>query len=93
METYVILATINNPGAMKAEDAGAMMEQVMATTKALGINLSTWLFLQGHYDGLLVFEAPNAGNAMKFAMFLAGNGFRTETLRAFTAQEAASLLS
>ena len=92
MENFVILATFANPGAMKPEDTGAMMTQVQATAKGLGINLSTWLVLQGQYDSLLVFQAPNAGIAMKFAVFLARNGLRTETIRAFTLEEAAANL-
>ena len=92
METYVILATFANPGAMKPEDTGAMMTQVQATAKGLGINLSTWLVLQGQYDSLMVFQAANAGIAMKFAVSLARSGLRTETIRAFTLEEAAANL-
>ena len=93
METYVILATFAEPGKMKPEETGQVVALVEQTAKGLGISLSTWLVLQGKYDSVLIFQATNAGTAMKFAVFLSANGMRTQTMRAFTLQEAATYLS
>ena len=93
METYVILANFIDPGKMDAEQAGAMMSRVQATAKSLSISVSSWLITMGHYDSVLIIQSPNAGIAAKFAMLLASNGLRTQTLRAFSPEEAAGLLA
>jgi uncharacterized protein with GYD domain len=44
--------------------------------------------LQGHYDGVLVFDLPNDEALTKFLLTIATAGFvRTTTLRAFSEAE------
>ena len=92
METYVILAKFKQPGGMNPQSAGEMMAQTQKTADALGVKIASWLMLMGQYDVAYTIQTDNAGTAAKFAMFLGSAGLRTETLRAFTAEEAMGLL-
>jgi uncharacterized protein with GYD domain len=46
----------------------------------------------GRFDTILTIQSPDAAAAAKFSMFLAKAGLRTETRRAFSAEEAAGFL-
>lgn len=93
METYVILAKFTQPGSMNASQAGEMMSQTQKTAQDMGVKLTGWLMCLGRFDSILTIQAPNAAAAAKFSMFLASGGLRTETLRAFSPEEAVGFLS
>ena len=91
METYVILGTLTAP----VGDAQAMQANMGKLNEAadkMGIKLTGFFMTLGRFDMVVVLNAPTAQTAAKFAMLLASTGMRTETLRAFKAEEALAML-
>ncbi len=59
----------------------------------MGVTLQTILWTQGRYDLVAVFEAPDEETVAAAMLGLAAQGnLRTETLRAFTAEEMGRVL-
>ena len=61
----------------------------MTRGQQLGIKVHSWYLTQGRYDIVVVAEAPDAEAMLAQAAGIAGSGnARTETLRAFSLEEA-----
>lgn len=91
METFVILGTFSGP----MSDAQTMkmnMAKLSEGAEKLGVKVSNMYMVMGRYDMVLTVGAPNAQTAAKFAMLLASTGVHTETLRAFSAEEAMAMM-
>ena len=70
--------------------AGNATEKV-AEFKKKGINILNWYWTLGRYDAVVVFEAANEKEALKFSLGVA-EFVATETLVAIPRQEAIELL-
>jgi uncharacterized protein with GYD domain len=70
--------------------AGNATEKV-AEFKKRGINILNWYWTLGRYDTVVVFEAENEKEALKFSLGVA-EFVATETLVAIPRQEAIELL-
>jgi uncharacterized protein with GYD domain len=93
MARYVILGNWTDQGVKNVKDTTQRVEQARAQFESLGVRLETVLWTLGRYDTVVVAEAPD-DEAITTAMLrlgMAGNT-RTETLRAFTAQEIGGIL-
>jgi uncharacterized protein with GYD domain len=65
----------------------------MARGDRLGIKIHGWYLTQGRYDIVVLAEAPDAETMLAQAAGVAGTGnTRTETLRAYTLDEAEQAL-
>jgi uncharacterized protein with GYD domain len=71
-------------------DVGEATEKV-AEFKQKGINVLNWYWTLGRYDTVVVFEAANEKEALKFSLGVA-EFVATETLVAIPRQEAIQLL-
>ena len=76
------------PDKAMAGNASKMVEDF----KKKGINILNWYWTLGRYDTVVVFEAANEKEALKFSLGIA-EFVATETLVAIPRQEAIELLS
>ena len=76
------------PDKAMAGNATEMVEEF----KKKGINILNWYWTLGRYDTVVVFEAANEKEALKFSLGIA-EFVATETLVAIPRQEAIELLS
>jgi uncharacterized protein with GYD domain len=93
MPSYVALANFTSQGIANAKDTVSRAEAFRKMTADMGGNVSTLLWTLGRYDLVAIFEAPDDETAAAIAMRVSSLGnVRTETLRAFTADDAGTIL-
>jgi uncharacterized protein with GYD domain len=94
METYVILFRYTEQGMSDMKNTPDRVAAARAATEAAGGKWVGWYMTMGQYDGVVIVQAPNAtvAAAVLVATGMQGN-VRTETMRAFTAEEVAGLLA
>ena len=93
MPTYVALFNWTDQEVRTAKDSVQRYEQGRAAMEQMGVTLQTILWTQGRYDLVAVFEAPDEETVAAAMLGLAAQGtLRTETLRAFTAEEMGRVL-
>ncbi|MDQ4098960.1 MAG: GYD domain-containing protein [Chloroflexota bacterium] len=93
MAKYVGLINWTDQGIHRATESVQRVEQSRAAFESVGVRIETVVWTQGRYDIVAIFEAPN-DEAMAAAMLrlgVAGN-VRSETLRAFTAEEMSGIV-
>ena len=88
MATYLSLFNWTDQGIRTVKDSPKRLESTRKALKKLGGELKAFYMLQGHYDGVLIFDIPSDEELTKFLLTtgVAGN-VRTTTLRAFTEEE------
>ena len=93
MPTYVALARWTDQGVRNVKDTVTRVEQARAAAeKAGGRLIGTW-WTQGAYDLVAVLDLPDDETTSAFALSLAMAGnIRTETMRAYTAEEMQRIL-
>ena len=93
MPMFVVLGRFTDEGAKNLADLVTGIEQNAARAESLGIKSHGWYMTQGHYDYLVIAEAPDAETVMKQVIGVSSAGkARTETLRAYTLDEVRQLL-
>ena len=93
MPRYVALMSWTDQGVRAAKDTVNRRQQAEADLAKTGVRLETTLWTQGRYDLVGVLEAPDDATLASAVLALAAQGnLRTETLRAFTAEEMQGVL-
>jgi uncharacterized protein with GYD domain len=93
MATFVVLGKFTEQGARNLQSLRKGVEENMARGDRLGIKIHGWYLTQGRYDIVVLAEAPDAETMLAQAAGVAGTGnIRTETLRAWTLDEAEQVL-
>jgi uncharacterized protein with GYD domain len=94
MPTYIGLARWTNQGLQKIKDSPSRLDASKKTFEGVGIKLKQFYMVMGHYDMVIVIEAPDDATLAKamLSLIAAGN-LQTETLRAFTEDEYRSIVS
>jgi uncharacterized protein with GYD domain len=88
MATYLSLFNWTDQGIRSVKDSPKRLESTRKALKKLGGELKAFYMLQGHYDGVLIFDLPNEDAMTKFLLNTGSAGnVRTTTLRAFTEEE------
>ena len=88
MPTYVSLIRWTDQGIRAAKDTMSRYEQARAQVERMGGRLTSTYWTQGSYDIVVISEFPDEETAMAFLLGLGSQGnLRTETLRAFSAEE------
>ena len=88
MPTYVSLIRWTDQGIRAAKDTMSRYEQARAQVERMGGRLTSTYWTQGSYDIVVISEFPDEETAMAFLLALGSQGnLRTETLRAFSAEE------
>ena len=95
MATFVVLAKWTEKSFEAMKDPAAW-EEVKKYVKDLGVQIGVqvkgWYMLMGQYDEICILEAPDAETVAKIVItFSAKYGGKTETLRAFSEEEAKKL--
>jgi uncharacterized protein with GYD domain len=94
MATYVILATFTDQGIKTAKDSPKRAEAFKQMAKTFGVTVKEIFWTQGRYDIVVLTEAPDelSATALNLSLGALGN-IRTESLRAFSADEMATIVS
>ena len=88
MATYIVLASFTDQGIRSVKDTTKRADAVKALAKKFGATAKEFFWTLGSYDVVAIFEAPDDASitALGLAIGAAGN-VRTQTLRAFSAEE------
>lgn len=94
MPTYITLANLTEKGAQNIDELPERFEEVEAGKRAMGGELKGLYLTFGQYDLVGISEMPDDETTAKFQLGAAMEGFiETETLRAFTVDEAEDILA
>ena len=92
MPTYVTLIQYTEQGVKTYKELPARLEETRSAGEAVGAKLVAYYLTMGQYDAIVVSEAPDDQTIAKLALAAGGRGnVRTETMRAFTEEEAKSI--
>ena len=88
MPRYVVLIDWTDQGVRSARETTQRADQARRLIEEQGGRMETVLWTLGRHDLVAVVEAPDDETMTAVLLRLAGQGaIRTETLRAFTAEE------
>jgi uncharacterized protein with GYD domain len=92
MPMYVTLIRYTEQGIKTFKDLPKRLEETRTAGEAAGAKLVAFYLTMGQYDAVVVSEAPDDETVATLALAAGGRGnVRTETLRAFTEDEAKKL--
>ena len=92
MPMYVTLIRYTEQGIKTFKDLPSRLEETRKAGEAAGAKLVAFYLTMGQYDAVIVSEAPDDETVATLALAAGGRGnVRTETLRAFTEDEAKKL--
>jgi uncharacterized protein with GYD domain len=92
MPMYVTLIRYTEQGIKTFKDLPSRLEETRKAGEAVGAKLVAFYLTMGQYDAVVVSEAPGDETVATLALAAGGRGnVRTETLRAFTEDEAKKL--
>ena len=81
---FVTLITFTNQGLAGIGETTLRARKFQELAASAGINIREMLWTQGRYDGIVVFDAPDAESASAAMLHLSSDGYvHTETLVAF----------
>ena len=88
MITYVVLVNFTDQGIRTAKDTMKRADAFKDMAKKFGVTVKENFWTQGQYDIVTLIEAPDevSGTALNMSLCALGN-VRTQTLRAFSANE------
>ena len=94
MAKYIALCNWTDQGIRNAKDTVQRVEQARQSFQQAGVQIDTVYWTVGDHDLVAVLDAPDDATVTVALLRLGAAGnVRTETLRAFTAQEMQSILS
>jgi uncharacterized protein with GYD domain len=92
MPMYVTLIRYTEQGIKTFKDLPKRLEETRTAGEAAGAKLVAFYLTMGQYDAVVVSEAPDDETVATLALAAGGRGnVRTETLRAFSEDEAKKL--
>src|SRR5947209_26815 len=93
MATYIVLGKLSDEGAKDIRNLRQRAEENMQRGKQLGLNPKGWYLTMGHYDFVVIVEGPDDETMAAQVLGVASRGnSRTETLRAFSLDEAETII-
>jgi len=94
MPTYIALCNFTDQGIRTVEETTRRAEAVKQAAKKLGVDMRETYWTIGPFDLITVVEAPDDESATAFALSVGAAGnVRTQTLRAFSAEELNRILT
>jgi uncharacterized protein with GYD domain len=94
MATFITLANFTDQGIKGVKDSPKRAEAFKAMAAKAGVSVKSVYWTLGHYDLVVVVEAPDAATATSLNLAVASLGnVRTETLTAFSAEEFGRIMS
>ncbi len=93
MPRYVALVTWTEQGIKDVKETTQRAEQVRQMIEQMGGRMDTFFWTQGRYDFVAIAEAPDEETMAAIMLRVGSQGaVRTETLRAFDAEEMGRIL-
>ena len=94
MATFITLVNFTEQGIRNAKESPNRAAAFAASAKKLGVNVKDIYWTVGHYDVVAIIEGPDDETITSVLLSLGSEGnVRTETLRAFSAEEMNSIIS
>jgi uncharacterized protein with GYD domain len=94
MATYIVLGKLTDQGIKNVKDMPNRRAARQKSAESFGITLKEGHLTMGQYDVVFTIDAPNDEAVAKFVLSIGMRGnLATETLRAFSDDEADALLS
>ena len=88
MATYITLLQFTQQGIGNIKESPARLDAAKKAFKAMGAELKEFYLVMGHYDAVIISEAPDDETVAKLALAIGAKGaIRTETLRAWPENE------
>jgi uncharacterized protein with GYD domain len=93
MAAYIVLGNYTDQGIRNIKDTPKRTEALKEAAKKVGVVLKETFWTLGPYDFVSIIEAPDDETIIAFGMSVGSQGnVRTQTLRAFSANEMAGIL-
>lgn len=93
MASFVATLRFTEQGLQGVRETTRRAAAFKAAAKKLGVKVTEILWCLGPYDGLLMFDAPDAETAASAMLFLSTQGnVQTETVQVFTATQMEKIL-
>jgi len=94
MITYVVLMNFTDQGIRNAKDTLKRADAFKEMAKKFGVTVREMFWTQGLHDIVVITEAPDeaSGTALNMSLCALGN-VRTQTLRAFSANEMKQIIA
>ena len=93
MPTYIMLGSFTDQGVRNVKDSPKRAEAVRAAAKKFGVTVKDVYWTMGQYDTVLIADSPDEASMTAFGLSVGSLGnVRTQTLRAFTAEEMGQVL-
>ena len=93
MPTYIVLGNFTEQGIRNIKDTGKRAEAVRELGKKLGVIVKEVYWTLGQYDIATIVDAPDDAAITAFGLSTGALGnVRTQTLRAFSADEMRQIL-
>jgi uncharacterized protein with GYD domain len=94
MATFITIIKFTPQGVANIQDTCKRAAAFKAAAKKLGGKVTATYWTQGPFDGVLIFEAPDADAASALMVRLASEGYvQTHTVPAHTAAEMEKILA
>jgi uncharacterized protein with GYD domain len=94
MATYVVLGQFSDQGLRNVKDTTKRAETFRAMAQKAGITVTAIYWTLGSFDVVSIIEAPDDESATALLLSAGALGnLRTQSLRAFSAEEMARILS
>lgn len=93
MATFVSTICFTEQGIQSVKETTRRAAAFKAVSKKLGIKIVDIYWCLGRFDGLLLFDAPDAETATSAMLYLGSQGnVQTQTAQIFTASEVEKIL-
>lgn len=94
MATFIGLVSFTDQGVRNVKDTTKRAETVKQMAAKAGVKLKDIYWTLGQYDLVSIWEAPDAETLLPLLFALGAQGnVRTQTLRAFNAEEVGKVIS
>jgi uncharacterized protein with GYD domain len=94
MATYIVLGQFTDQGVRNIKETTRRAEAVKEMAKKFGASVKDLYWTLGSYDIATIIEAPDESSATAFFLSIGALGnVRTQSLRAFTADEMTGILA
>ncbi len=94
MATYIVLGSFTDQGVRNVKQSPERAKSAIAVGEKLGIKVWDIYWTLGTYDTVLIVDAPNEEAMTTWALSVSSLGnIRTQTMRAFSADEVNSILA
>jgi uncharacterized protein with GYD domain len=88
MATYIVLGNFTEQGIRAVKDTTKRAEALRDLAKKVGVTVKEVYWTLGQYDVATIIEAPDEASVTAFGLSVGALGnVRTQTLRAFSAEE------